>query len=139
MGGAAIATRTERDEAVSLAIEHGSFEAARRSGFSAGTIRKWAQRDGVRLPVRQQLQPLVHGTVHGYQSWLCRCVKCRGARSADAARHRRARVERLPEVFDRLPHGSVSTYENWGCRCEPCKAAKVPANARGRRRRKAVL
>lgn len=27
-------------------------------------------------------RPLVHGTIHGYREWLCRCDACRGARRA---------------------------------------------------------
>lgn len=67
-----------------------------------------------------------HGTLNGYQHWLCRCDDCRRANAARSlARSRQHGVMPLADYKASIlsPHGSRKRYERHGCRCRLCRDA----------------
>lgn len=64
-----------------------------------------------------------HGSLHGYNSFQCRCNACRQAMRDYRAK---ARTRLTP---DDARHGLASTYTNLACRCLACTTAEARRNA----------
>lgn len=58
-------------------------------------------------------KPLIHGTVHGYNVYECRCEECKATYNANRRKLAAKKVK---------PHGTYTRYLR-GCKCQKCLAA----------------
>ena len=75
-----------------------------------------------------------HGKASTYNSYACRCAKCRAAQTLNVRAQRLSRLE--APVPAHVRHGTTNAYANWLCRCDECRAASA-AYQRDRYRKKA--
>jgi hypothetical protein len=87
------------------------------------------------IPHGPPKNPLIHGTLHGYQKHKCRCKSCRDAHAKIMDHYAQSRRSRKDSA--QFQHGR-NGYNNWGCRCDICCAdhqAMLRANYEKRKAR----
>lgn len=81
------------------------------------------------LPVAQEGEPLLHGTVETYRLG-CRCVECA---SGYQAWEEAGRAGTRPLDIDDAPHGTLAGARTWKCACPDCIDATDTEVAHGTR------